>query len=419
MPVLPEHILEMFLDRTRLHNQAVLNLGLVCWVMLVVAAWTWVFMRRHAAGFKVTSVYWLTCGLGIWSVLFLPVERVLPAVMAFLSVISLLFVTVPIYLVRRQWMRSWPGNLHWLHRRASLPPGLPGSVLAVGVFVLFLGLCYLTSWFTCVFLLVQAVALLYAVSVRYRDDLATLAAALLSLAFVSAVISVTLGRGSSVPWILNVAVFALAVLTFFWIWISGFWRQQVLDGQPLTTAARLVGPATHMGIMQAGIATLLAVKLTLWPLMRQVGDWDYTAARMAAGVAALLLLAAAVAWSACRLKRINLGHLSWVILACLVAYAVVRVPGVLYHKFVPHWPVWVVAWSAALGVFGAMNWPEKLQPLTRSARLNALVLCPMLLVLAVAAGPQRWQRMSIVAVGAIYAVAVFIRYLKCRPAAAQ
>jgi len=410
MPAIVEHISEVFLNTDILHQQVATNLGLLCLIMLFVAAWLWVFFGRSTAGYKITSVYWLGCGLCLWLAGYLlPVRLVLPIVMAGLSTVSLGFVLAVTFRAKYRWLRSWPENLQHLHHRARIPPALASSLIAVAVFVLFMGLCYLTTWFTCILVTLQAIALLVAAGIEYRDELAIVGMSLLSLAVISALLVVTIGKGAAVPSMLNVMLFALACLAFFWVWLSRVWLQQIINGQPLTTAARMIGIATHMGIILLGTATLVAIKLALWPKMPGVADWDSSSTRLIAGSLAIGLLIMVAAWIARKLDRVNLGLLAVMNLVCLIALNVIRIEDWLSSGFVPHWPLWVIGFSALLGLIAMASPADRKCPVAEAAKRTALLICPGILLIAVFKGPDNWQMTSIAALAGIYATAGIIR----------
>lgn len=404
MSIDPEHILQVFLEGTASHKQAALNLGIVSVIMFFVAAWLWVFFARRATGFRITSLFWMTCAVTVRMSLFLPIEFVLPAAQAALAVGSLLFVMVPVILARRRYLRAWPDHLDWLAQKPPLAPALGSSIIVVAIVVLFIGLCYLPRWFTCITVGIQAGALLGVAHLRYSPEAALAGMVMVSLAVISALLAITVGTDGTVPWILNVALFGIAALAFFWVWLGKVWRQQIIEGQYLTTAARMVVVTGHVGVMLLGVATLVSIKLTLWPLMPRVADWDFTIARMVAGPLAVAMLAVVAGWIAQQTNRINLGYLTLLNVACLVGLVVVRVPGLLYHRFVPHWPVWIMGWCIIMAMVSLIRPNASVAPVAKAAKIIAVVFCPAMLLTAAWVGPADWRLASLVAVGLIYVV---------------
>jgi len=411
-----ENISQVFLDSNVLHQRVASNLGLVCVIMVVVAAWLWVFFGRSIEGYQITSVYWLACGLSLWLAgRLLPTEQVLPAVLTALPVISIVLVYGLTLRVHHRWLRAWPENLQWLHQRPKIPPALAGSLISVSIFVLFVGLCYMTTWFTCILVTFQAVALLIAADLDYRDELAIIGFSQVSLALISALLALTVGKGAEVPSILNVILFAMAFLAFLWSWLSRVWKQQIIDGQPLATAGKMTGIATHMGIIVLGIGTLLSIKLVMWPLSMMVVGWDNDPGRMIAGPIAIGLMVLAGIWSAGRLQRVNLALLALINLAALIMLFVVRVEGLLSNGFRPYWPVWIIGWAAVMGVIAIAFAAGRNWPLGEAAKRMVLFFCPVILLAAVWKGPDQWKLTSLLAVAAIYVVAAIVRFTRPAP----
>lgn len=62
----PERVMKTVLEQGLFRDQLVERLTILGWVMLAVAAGTWLVLGRSRKGYQVTSVYWLGCGLGVW-----------------------------------------------------------------------------------------------------------------------------------------------------------------------------------------------------------------------------------------------------------------------------------------------------------------------------------------------------------------
>ena len=203
---------------------------------------------------------------------------------------------------------AWKYDVAYLLRAPRTWPGLPQTVAGLGTFVL-LGGCLLLVFPAPAGLFRSAVpgavfalaALVASISVftvanrHWRLGLGELAAGLLTLAICFAVLAAVPGRPEALsdrfPLLFNALVLGCAVSTVFWIWLAGVWEQQLDDqGQPWTTAGRLVPVAKRASFMAGCFGLLFALQMALWPMQLQVHTLDHSAGRLMWGIGGLVLL---------------------------------------------------------------------------------------------------------------------------------
>jgi hypothetical protein len=360
----PEQVVRYFLEQGLWREQMTSRLAVVVWLMLVAAAGTWIFLGRTRAGYKVTSVYWLVCALGIWLCMYLPVGWVIPAAVFMIALLSFVFAYVPIGVHKWRWFHAWPDRLELLTERYQPPSGLVTSMTGLSLVVFFLCLCSLCSWGSAVSSFLLGVSLLVLVGYEYRPEAGLAGLVLLSLSFVSGFLALTGASGATPPTVVNLVLIPLAVMAFFWIWLGVVWEQQILEGRPLTTSARLVPLTRHVGMMLLGFSALLGVKLALWPIMPAVSGYDNESGRFVLMGLAFPILLACNFGIAKRMRLSSLGVLAAMnVFAMFMAY-VTRFPGFFKRVFVPNWQILVVGYlvMAIVVGFAIQQWNGRRQP---------------------------------------------------------
>jgi len=322
--------------------------------MLAAAAIIWIFVGRNRRGYDRTAAYWLACGTGIWLCLYLPLPWVIQSAMLVIAGVSFLFAFVPVWQYHRRRSRAWPEHLEELGRPFKPPGGLITSVTSLSLLVFFLGLCYITSVQAARSCLLMGVSLLLLVQYDFRVEAALAGMVLVSLGIVSAFLDLTGAAGKPMPTILNLVIIPLAYLAFHWIWLGNLWRAQIIDGVPLTAAARLVHLTRHVGIILLSFATLLAVKLALWPLMPAASVLDNGTARFVLlGVAFGVLLAGNV-WIGRPLRGVSLEALAAMNFFGLAVAYLTRMPKFFHEVVQPNWHWMILGYLLVVLAAGAI-----------------------------------------------------------------
>lgn len=332
----PEQLLRFILEQSLLREQLSSRLMMIVWVMLAASALIWIFVGRTHKGYQFSSIYWLCCGMGVWLSLYRPVEWVVPTVIFVLSLLSFVFAVVPIWVYKWRWLGAWPGRLENLNVTYRVPGGVITSLTAISLLVFFLGLCYLTSFVTAVGSFILGISLLAVFHYDYRLEAALAGMVMMTLSFVSFFLVLTGAHSHSSQTILNLALIPVAYMAFHWIWLGCVWQQQILNGKPLTTAARLVPLTKHVGIMMLGFATLLGIKQALWPIM-PVGSFDNAPSRLILiGVFSLVLLGSNI-WVWKKMGLFSLGLLLAMNVFSVGMAFLTRFPGFFKQYFEPNW----------------------------------------------------------------------------------
>lgn len=245
---------------------------------------------------------------------------------------------------------SWNQRLRWraarsdpdaLLRGFSHWPGLRASVGTVGLTTLLL-VCYQmvdptsaralgTRWspvITAVCAGSCGLAMFSLLSSRWSANLAdiamglvTLAGATLALAFVP---SEPAELAARFPMNFNAIMAALAISAFLWVWIANVWRQQ-LDGDHAWTSAGLLVPmAQRFAFFVACLSLAVGGLMSIWPRLRAIANPDDSIGRVAAAVAAHLLLMLVLLWSGRMVRRSSFGALTIMVVVSLVLFIVVR-----------------------------------------------------------------------------------------------
>jgi hypothetical protein len=341
--VSPEQLLRYILEQSLLRDQLSSRLMMIVWVMLAASALIWIFVGRTHKTYQLSSIYWLCCGMGIWLSLYRPVNWVVPTVIFILSLLSFVFAVVPVWVCKWRWLHAWPDHLENLTAEYKVPGGIITSLTTISLLVFFLGLCFLTSIATAVGSLLLGISLLTVFHYDNRLEAALAGMVLITLSIVSLFLVATGANSRSSQTIFNLALIMVAYMAFHWIWLGCVWQQQILNGKPLTTAARLVPLTKHVGIMMLGFATLLGIKQALWPI-RPAGTFDNTPERLILiGVFSLVLLAANL-WILKKMRLFSLGLLLVMNVFSVSMAFLTRFPAIFKQYFEPNWRIIIIGY---------------------------------------------------------------------------
>jgi hypothetical protein len=224
-----------------------------------------------------------------------------------LSLIMLIATIMQDLRYRRRRASAWPNRLDDLIAPYSRWPAyiqteaiLAGIVLVAGVHQIVRSgppswplqavsaLAALSAGITC----------LYVTYRRWSANTAGLGLALLTLAAANCACAFVEGwmvpgrveYAVRIPILFNAVLVALWIMIALWRWLAGFWRQQLLDGKPWTTAGRMIPCNQRTAFLLSALAVLIAYRMALWPQSSPTGHEDTSAARMIAGVVTILLL---------------------------------------------------------------------------------------------------------------------------------
>ncbi len=305
--------------------------------MLAAAAFIWIFLGRTKRRYEFTAVYWLACGLGVWLCLYLPIEEIIPTAILIVGVLSLLFAFVPVWRYHRAKARAWPDHLQRLTVPFELCGGILTSITALALILFFLGLCYLTSPNAARGCCFMGVSLLLLVQYDFRAESALAGMVLITLAVVSAFLDLFRMTGQSPTTILNMVIIPLAYMSFHWVWLGKVWKKQILDGEPLTTSAKMVHLTRHIGVMLLSFSTLLAIKLALWPMMPVASGADDSIDRFFLMIIAYAVLLGSNFWLAINLRLVSLVALAALNIFGTAMAFITRNPGFFHRVFWPNW----------------------------------------------------------------------------------
>lgn len=151
--------------------------------------------------------------------------------------------------------------------------------------------------------------------------LVTLAAASLAVAFVP---SEPVALEARFPVVFNAYMFALAIMSWFWVWVGRVWRQQIDNGRAWTAGGRLAPLSERFAFFVACLALVLGSLMAIWPRLRPIATLDDSLGRVAAAVAAHLLLVLVLLWNGRMVQRSSFSALTVLVILSLVGFIAVR-----------------------------------------------------------------------------------------------
>ncbi|MBN1491529.1 MAG: hypothetical protein JXA69_16575, partial [Phycisphaerae bacterium] len=213
------------------------------------------------------------------------------------------------------------------------PDPWPGFVVNAGIVsaaVLVIGTLLLTRPLTVPAAGIAGTAAFLLTARRWNANLAEIAMVLMTVMVGSvAMLGAMPERWTSndYPLLFQRALYALAIMTFIWHWLAGFWLQQLDDGRPWTTSGRMIPVARRVGFMVAAIGVLVALHLAAWPKMRLVTDPDRSLGSWIRGSIGIGLLLVAVTYATLQTRKPTLGWLSAMVAGTGVVFVLVRSSG--------------------------------------------------------------------------------------------
>ncbi len=266
-----------------------------------------------------------------------------------LSIISLIFVYLPAILHRYRYNSAWPDNLENLLQNFTYGKGMRLSLMVVGLYVFTSSLFYITTLYSAIASLLIGIALLELIKFDYHQDTALLGMVLLSLSVVSLFVNICLRLiPYTIPGVLNLIMIILSYLSFHWSWLGRVWETQIVDKKPITTTAKLVYLTRHISIMLIGFASLLSLKLSVWPLLSIVDNWDNSFDRLVLIVIGYTVLILSNLWLSKRFKSFSLSVLTVVNIFCGVTAVIVRLPRAFEQYFLPNLEYVLIAFIISL-----------------------------------------------------------------------
>jgi len=174
----------------------------------------------------------------------------------------------------------------------------------------------------------SAAAMFALVSRSWSVNLADVGLALFNVAACCVAVALLPGQPGELalryPLIFNAVLAALAVLTWFWCWLSRVWEQQLDGGVAWTTTGRMIGPARRVAFFAAVLALLVGWLMTVWPRLPGVSTMDDSFGRIAAGIAGHLALLWAALSGARRTRQPGFVVLALLTVAGMLAFVYVR-----------------------------------------------------------------------------------------------
>lgn len=219
------------------------------------------------------------------------------------------------------------------------------------------------------------------------------------------------GLSARLPVVQTAALFGLAFAAFLWLWLSRFWRQQLLDGAGWTTAGRGIPYARRTGFLVGALAVLVAYQVALWPTLPSVFAPDNSLGRWISGLAAIVILSLVMTRDARLSSSRAMAALTLAALGAALLFTLARWPdSVLRGRLVQYLPI--VASLAALPLLAvaeaipeASRWRSFAPPLW----FVALLILPAAALLALVFTrrlPAEWiSPLTLAAVGGVYALA--------------
>lgn len=324
--------------------------GLVMTTVLIVACLAG--LRATGQRLLIAALFWL-CVLAVFGLsLLLPLYHRLDngtyarTAVALVSIVGLSLVLSAFVLAqgvcrkRSRW-RAARSNPDALLNEYEDWPGLRKTSGAIGI-VLALLICFqtaapptvgpigpvLATIITAVCAATAGAAVFSLVGRRWSVNLADTAMGLVTLAVAAFAVAFVPSKpaelGARFPMVFNALMFALAVMSWFWVWLASVWRQQIDDGTAWTVAGRLAPVCENFAFFVACFALVLGSLMAIWPRLRPIATLDDSLGRVAAAVAAHLVLVLVLLWNGRTVGRSSFGALTILAVLSLVGFIVVR-----------------------------------------------------------------------------------------------
>lgn len=308
----------------------------------------------HSSGQRAltTCFYWLCVMLALWVCLLMPVyetsrtgrpERTALTLwmMASLSVITLIAVAlVKWWQARSRWLATFcrPDELA---TPANVTRGFRISCGAVAMFVLMLVSFHLAVPTAMIGVEAGRVLMITTLSAgacslacfllverSWSAGVADVGIALASLMLCSFCLERVPARSVALidfyPIVFTCMIIALSMSAWLCAWLSIYWRQQLLENAPWTTAGRLIPHARSFAFVNSSLGLVIAALLAAWPRLPWIATSDETLGRLLAGVGANLFLLVVILWCARKLRRFTFLIMALVAMASVISFIVLR-----------------------------------------------------------------------------------------------
>lgn len=324
--------------------------------------------------------------------------------------------------IRRRAESAWPDRLEQLLDLVPRWAGYFQAVAVLAAIVLLLSVYQLVrggppSW---LLLLVGVVATFLAgaacfflATSAWSANLFGLGAALITSAVGTLPLMFVPASGtlsSRTPIVLNAALFGLVFMTFLWFWLHRFWRQQLLDGQPWTTAGRAIPYVWRTGFLVAGLSILVMFQMSVWPAQLHVVAPDDSVWRWTFGLAAIFLYCLVTASESIRHDSPPVAAMSLAGVAAAGLFSYARWDDPLHRGWILQYLPLVLS-ILALPVFALSESVRGSRARSFASPLWAVAVvgfpaAALLGVLPTARLPAEWVRpLTLTAVGALFALA--------------
>lgn len=382
--------------RVNIWSGGLFDLAAICTAILLA-------YRRTRNRQLITALFWVVTFVGLWVVFrHIPAVREVrtasgypqaiatdwPSPFILSSAVTLcVFTFVAGLEAYRRRIAAWPDNLTHLTNHLEAWPGFAYSAGLVGAMILVLGCLLVTQPITGLSMFLAGGSMLALAGRRWNENFADIGLALITLGVVSLTMfglpSLPNTTGSYYTAIFGRIIIGLAIMTWFWHWLARVWEQQLDNGQPWTTAGRLIRVARRVGFIIAAIAVLVSIHLSLWPTLRFVIDQDNTTSRWVWGLAANGLLIIVLVGAAYRTTKPTLAWLALFALASLVIFAVIRSPNSPFTAWITvHWPIPIAITAGAMVLLASVALRTKQwRPFFEPLYISGILITPFLAIL--------------------------------------
>lgn len=126
------------------------------------------------------------------------------------------------------------------------------------------------------------------------------------------------------PMMFNAMIVGLTLATGLWTWLSCVQPTPLDDGEPRTTAVRLIPHAQRFAFLGAALALVAGALMTYWPRRSSIAGMDDTMGRITAGFAAHLFLVLVMLWCSRRLRSLTFHLLTLLAVASTAGFIIIR-----------------------------------------------------------------------------------------------